>query len=128
MSLSGNRGLWPLRLLFLFLRLNFLYRLWLLYGFAQLVGMSENNLLFVKDRVRKLLFEYVLLEELFDSHTQKGLSQNLIDRRPSPGIDGQHLVDQVPKLLTEMRRNRFELSSNDVHCQEMHIESLERRF
>ena len=88
MSLSGNRGLWPLRLLFLFLRLNFLYWLWLLYGFAQLVGMSENNLLFVKDRVRKLLFEYVLLEELFDSHTQKGLSQNLIDRRPSPGIDG----------------------------------------
>lgn len=76
----------------------------------------------------ELLFEDVLLQELLDSVREERLPQNLIDRGSPPGIDRQHLVDQVPQFGAEVSRNRPELASDDVHSQEVHIQSFERRL
>jgi len=77
--------------------------------------------------MRELLLEYILLEELLDAHAQERLSQDLVDAWPPPGIDRQHLVDEVAQLLAEVRWQRAELATNDVHRERVHIEPFEGR-
>ena len=69
---------------------------------TEIVGICKDDLLVVQDCVREFFLEDLLLKELLDSHAQKWLSQNLIDTGSSPGIDREHLIDQVAELLAKV--------------------------
>ena len=72
--------------------------LWLDKGLCQCLRVSKDHMLLVENSVRKFILECLLLQELLDPHSDKRLSENLIDSWPPMDIDSQHLVNKLPQL------------------------------
>lgn len=81
----------------------------------QSLRISKHHMFFVHDRMAKLIFESILLQELLNSDSNKRNSQDLVNSGSPMHINGQHLSYQVSKLTRKMHWNLIELSANNMH-------------
>lgn len=82
----------------------------------------------MKNGVRKLLFEAVLVQELFDPPRDYRLLQDLVNIRPAMNIHGKHLRHQGLELPTKMCRERRIFPANNFQSQKVKVHPLEGRL